>query len=257
MDYSWLSKEIQRLEKEAAEQIRSAGRITAECKNSARDVVTEVDKNVQLQLMAGLKELVPGAEFFCEELGAQCRADDASVFIIDPIDGTMNFLRGFNHSCISVAYAENGEIKVGVIYNPYVDEMFHAVKGQGTFLNDRRLSAGDRTLSDSVVCVGTSPYYPEYWDKSFELFRKVFDAGLDIRRQGSAALDLCSAAAGRAGLYFELKLSLWDFAAGKLLVEEAGGVVCNIEGEPIVIDGRKSSVVAGTRKAVLEFLKMV
>ena len=111
-------------------------------------------------------------------------------------------------------------------------------------------------LSDSVVCYGTSPYSTELADETFRLARIAFNAGLDLRREGSAELDLCSVAAGRAGLYFEMQVSLWDYAAGALLVREAGGVCQDIRGAELPFDGSKPTILAGGSHAVMDFLKL-
>lgn len=254
--YEQIRRAVEQAEREAAELVLQAHGILAEAKSGKRDVVTEYDRRVQAFLMKRLQEAVPDAGFFCEERTEQDRPDADSLFIIDPIDGTMNFVHGFHHSCISVAYAERGLVRVGVIYNPYVDEMFSAIRGKGAFLNGRPVSVTDAGLSESVVCFGTAPYYPELADRTFRLVRKAFDAGLDVRREGSAALDLCTVAAGRAGLYFELRLSLWDYAAGALIVEEAGGRCCTVEGESLPNDGHRTEILAGAPAAVAEFLRM-
>ena len=112
-------------------------------------------------------------------------------------------------------------------------------------------------IADSLVCVGTAPYNAELIDRSFQLIRKACLAGLDIRREGAAALDLCTVAAGRAGVFFELKLSLWDYAAGKLIVEEAGGVCLTIEGTELPMDPSRPSVLAGGKQAVADFLALM
>ena len=208
-------------ERSAAKIMMHAHDIIAESKSGQRDIVTEYDKRVQEYLMQVLSESVPEARFFCEEQKEHDDLHARHLFIIDPIDGTMNFARGFNHSCISVAYMSAGELRAAAVYNPYVDEMFTAVKGEGAYLNGRRLHVSDAPLSDSVVCYGTSPYSTELADETFRLARIAFNAGLDLRREGSAELDLCSVAAGRAGLYFEMQVSIWDYAAGALLVREA------------------------------------
>lgn len=245
---------MQSAEKEGAELMLHAHRIMAEAKTSSRDVVTEYDRRVQELVIERLTAAVPGACFFGEEQAEHDRTDAEHLFIIDPIDGTMNFVHHLNHSCISIAYASRGQLLAAAVYNPYVDEMFHAVRGDGAFVNDTPLRAGDTPLSGSVVCFGTSPYHPELTDETFRLARLAFDKGLDIRRQGSAELDLCSVAAGRAGLYFEGSVSLWDCAAGMLLVQEAGGDCLTLTGEPIPMDGRTTSIIAGTKTAVREFL---
>lgn len=248
---------IEAAEREAAELILHAHGILAETKSGRRDVVTEYDRRVQALLMQRLSEAVPGARFFCEELDEHDRLDAEQLFIIDPIDGTMNFVHGFHHSCISVAYAERGEVLAGVIYNPYTDELFAAVKGGGAYLNGRPIHVTDEGLAGSVVCYGTAPYNPELTDKTFETAKKLYAASLDLRREGSAALDLCTVATGRAGLYFELKVSLWDYAAGDLIVREAGGVCCRIDGSPFPTDGSRTGIAAGSPKAMAEFLALM
>ena len=243
-------------ERGAAEIMLHAHNIITESKTGRRDVVTEYDRRVQAYLMQVLGESVPEAKFFCEEQREHDDLHARHLFVIDPIDGTMNFARGFNHSCISVAYMSGGELRAAAVYNPYVDEMFTAVKGEGAYLNGRRIHVSDAPLEDSVVCYGTSPYSPELADETFRLARLAFDAGLDLRRQGSAELDLCSAAAGRAGLYFELCVSLWDYAAGALIVREAGGLCQDIRGGELPFDGSKPTILAGGAQAVRDFLRL-
>lgn len=247
---------IEDAEREAAQLMLHARGILAETKSGRRDVVTEYDRRVQALLTDRLKAAVPEAKFFCEETPERDRLDSEHLFIIDPIDGTMNFVHGFHHSCISVAYAERGTVRVGAVYNPYVDELFTAVRGQGAFLNGRPIHVTDAPLSQSVVCYGTSPYDAALAPRTFRLAQKVFEASLDLRREGSAALDLCSVAAGRAGLYFELQTSLWDYAAGALIVREAGGVCCRTDGAAFLSDGGKTNIAAGGPAAVEVFLRL-
>ena len=244
-------------ERRAAALMLEAHDILSERKSGARDVVTAYDRRVQTQLIDELRAALPGAHFFCEELGEQESLDAEHVFIIDPIDGTMNFVRGFSHSCIAVAYASRGRVEAAAVYNPYLDELFYAVRGGGAFLNGRPLRTAEDDLENSVVCFGTSPYRLDLAGRGFALAKTVFDHCLDLRREGTAELDLCSVAAGRAGLYFELSLSLWDYAAGALLVEEAGGVCRTVEGAPLPFTGEKSSVAAAASEAVMEeFLRL-
>ena len=244
-------------QKEAAALILQAHGVLAETKTGHRDVVTEYDRRVQELLMDRLSAAVPGAVFFCEENEQQGDLKAEHVFIIDPIDGTMNFVRGFHHSAISVAYMRSGVLRAASVYNPYAEECFSALAGEGAWCNGRSIHAGALPLSESVVCCGTAPYSPQLADSTFALMKKAFLASLDIRREGSAALDMCSAAAGRAGVYFEPTVSLWDIAAGLLLMQEAGGVCCRLDGSPVPLDGRKTSILAGGKQAVAEFLKLV
>ena len=244
-------------QKEAAALILQAHGVLAETKTGHRDVVTEYDRRVQELMMARLSAAVPGAVFFCEENEQQGDLHAEHVFVIDPIDGTMNFVRGFHHSAISVAYMRTGVLRAASVYNPYAEECFSTLAGEGAWCNGRPIHAGELPLSESVVCCGTAPYNPQLADSTFALMKKAFLASLDIRREGSAALDMCSAAAGRAGVYFEPVVSLWDIAAGMLLVQEAGGVCYRLDGSPVPLDGSKTSILAGGKQAVTEFLKLV
>ena len=188
--------------------------------------------------------------FLCIHLKAE------HLFIIDPIDGTMNFTKNLNHSCISAAYSSFGEIKAAAVYNPFVDEMFTAVKEGGAYLNGEELSVDQCSLKEGLVLLGTAPYNSEVWDETFDLAKKAFLNSLDIRRQGSAELDLCSVAAGRAGIYFEESVSLWDYAAGYLIATEAGAEVTKLDGTPLPFDLSRCSILAGGKKARDEFLEL-
>ena len=247
---------IQTAEWDAAKLMRQAHDILAESKTDRRDLVTQYDRAVQELLMERLSAALPGARFFCEE---KDRHDDLMaehLFIIDPIDGTMNFVRHLNHSAISVAYTHFGRVEAAAVYNPYVDEMFSAVRGEGAFLNGRPIRVDPAPLGETVICFGSAPYNPELTEQTFELARRSYLTGLDVRRQGSAALDLCSVAAGRAGAYFELSISLWDYAAGALIVSEAGGQVTRIDGSPLPWTGVKTSVLALGPHNAAAFLEM-
>jgi myo-inositol-1(or 4)-monophosphatase len=211
---------------------------------------------VQELLIRRLSEACPGARFFCEENDRHDDLQAEHLFIIDPIDGTMNFVRRMNHSCISVAYQSHGALLAAAVCNPYVDELFTAFKGGGAFLNGRPIQVDPAPLSETIVCCGTSPYREDLTDKTFALMERAYRASLDIRRQGSAELDLCSVAAGRAGAYFELSISLWDYAAGALIVSEAGGLVTRIDGSPLPWRGVKTSVLAASPKNAAAFLEM-
>ena len=244
-------------EKEAAALILHAHGILAERKSGRRDVVTEYDRRVQALLTERLAAALPGAKFFCEENDRHDDLGAEHLFIIDPIDGTMNFVRGMHHSCISVAYTSRRERLCAAICNPYADELFTAVKGGGAFLNGRPIHVDPAALGETLVVCGTAPYESGSSAETFRLMRLAYDASLDIRREGSAALDLCSVAAGRAGLYFEMALSLWDYAAGALLVEEAGGLCTKLDGTALPFDGSRPSVFAGGPAAYADFQKLM
>lgn len=214
--------------------------------------VTDYDVRVQKLLFARLGEIMPGAVFLSEEDEEEKTVGAGYTFIIDPIDGTSNFICGYGHSAISVALALDGEVILGVVYNPYRDEMCWAEKGKGAYLNGRKLVMVDRPLEKGVAACGTAPYHLDLTDKTFETMKQVFLNSMDIRRVGSAALDLCYTAANRNVLFFEWVLSPWDYAAASLIVTEAGGEFSQMDGSPVRI-GDKCSVLAGTKTAMADF----
>lgn len=223
--------------------------ICAEEKSGPEDLVTNYDRLVQENLERKLRRILPHAGFLGEEgLRTPSECSDGSHFIIDPIDGTMNFSRGYQRSCISVALAREGQIVLGVVYDPYQDEMFSAELGKGAWLNGRPIRVSERTLQQGIVMFGTSPYYREISDKTFAVAKALFDHSLDVRRSGSAAIDLCAVAAGRAEAFYEVLLSPWDYAAAGFILQEAGGVMESIEGGPVSLTER-SSVLASNRAA--------
>lgn len=243
-------------EHEAGELMLHAKKITGESKTNSRNIVTEYDRRVQEMLVGIFSEAFPEAHFFCEESARPDSLNAEHVFIIDPIDGTMNFAHNMSRSCISVGYMSFGEMLAGAVYNPYLNEVFSAVKGKGAFLNGSPITLPDAPLSANIACIGTSPYEPELSDRTFSVAKRLFEVCLDIRREGSAALDLCSVASGRAGVYTELQVCLWDFAAGMLIVEEAGGICLTAEGKPLPYGEGKTSILAGSKSAVEEFLRL-
>lgn len=240
-----LMNEICSLMKECGKVILNADRekMAISTKSGIADLVTEYDTKIQEMLFCGLKKILPEAQLIGEEGSTQTLADDGYSFIVDPIDGTTNFIKDYHHSAISVALLKNGVVEAGAVYNPYLDEIFYAIKGCGAFCNGKKISVSENGLSNALVLFGTSPYDKALSDKTFSIASEFLNECLDVRRSGSAALDLCFVAAGRADIYFELQVSPWDFAAGKLIVEEAGGVVTTFEGENLPFD-KKTSIIA-------------
>lgn len=213
-------------------------------KSGKGNFVTEYDSKVQAHLKQGLLGLLPEAVF----LGEEDEMDQTDIgkgyaFIVDPIDGTANFTRGYDVSSISVALAKDGRPVLGVVYNPYRNETFYAIRDGGAYKNQERIHASERTLAQGLVIFGTAPYYEELKRKTFETAYRYFSAAEDLRRSGSAAIDLCNVACGRAELFFEMMLCPWDYAAGALIVEEAGGYVSDLNGNPLTYD-RKQAVAA-------------
>jgi len=216
-------------------------------KDGAANFVTKYDKKVQDELFKRLKSILPEAHLVGEEEAEHDSVDLGYAFIVDPIDGTTNFIKNYKMSAISVGLLKNGKPYIGVVYNPYLKEMFSAEAGKGAWLNGNAIHVSDKELSDSLVLFGTSPYNRQFADLTFDYMRKLYDVSLDVRRSGSAALDLCSIAAGRAEVYFEMILSPWDFAAGALIITEAGGVVTTLDREELCYDKKCSVLAAGKR----------
>jgi len=216
-------------------------------KDGRANFVTTYDKMVQDRLFCELGKLLPDAVFVGEEEDTHPEINKGYSFIIDPIDGTTNFIKDYHTSCISVALLNDGKQYMGFVYNPYLDEMFYAVSGCGAYLNGRPIKVSDEELSSGIVLFGTAPYHETLSKASFEKAYEYFNKALDIRRSGSAAIDLCSIAAGRAELYFELLLSPWDYAAGSLIVREAGGVVTTMDNEELSFD-KGCSILATNKK---------
>lgn len=266
-DDAFLQHEIEQLAVKAGRMILKAdlsagGDTQVHTKSGRRDLVTTRDLAIQKMLMQRLDIFASPCRFLCEEdlpsekfpvITDPAELSKGTCFIIDPIDGTANFVHGQKHSCTSIAMTVNGEARIGVIYDPYRQELFSACKGRGAWLNGRRLPEFDASLSDTISVFGTAPYDDTTNAPTFRLAHLLYELSADVRRTGSAALDCCWTACGRFGLYAELGLSPWDFAAGKLIAEETGCVVTDIHGEPLSFEG-KPSILCGRPAAVKEFL---
>lgn len=230
--------------KEAAEQIITKGRA---------DFVTAVDMQVQEFLQEKLLKTYPEIQFMSEELDNSRIDREGYFWVLDPVDGTTNLIHDYKRSAISLALMKGGESLLGFIYNPYAKEMFHAIKGHGSFLNDMPIHVSSQTeMADSLITVGTAPYYKELAKENFALIERLYGDCVDIRRTGSAALDLVDVACGRIEGYFEKRLKIWDYAAGMLIVREAGGQVCYFDGRPAA--GESVADVAAGNKVILEKL---
>ena len=147
------------------------------------------------------------------------------------MDGTTNLIHDFRNSAVSLGLCDKGEMVCGVVYQPFSGEVFHAVRGEGACLNQKPIHVSSAaSMAESLISIGTTPYEHEYADRNFEIFKKVFLDCQDIRRIGSAAIELCFVACGRLEAFFEMNLKPWDYAAGLLIIEEAGGSVTDFEG---------------------------
>ena len=219
-----------------------ADRAGVSVKAGSGNFVTKYDKMVQDVIQEELARIAPGSHFICEESDVNERCEEGVLFIVDPIDGTHNFLKGLKHSCVSIGVAVDGKRYAGAVYDPYRDELFSAMRGQGAFLNGAPIRVSDLPLEQALTFFGTCSYYPELNEVSAAAYLKYLKLTADLRRTGSSTLDLCYVACGRADLFFELRLCPWDYAAASVIIEEAGGKVTNGEGGEVSLF-EKSSVI--------------
>ena len=256
MDLETLCGKMEETVRRAGAYVRTAVPQAIDEKSGHSDLVTEYDVQTQRMLMEELSALYPEAEFMGEEEHLQADVTVGDCFVIDPIDGTANFVAGYNRSAVSVALLRDGQPVLGMVYHPWAEEFFSAIKGKGAFLNGRKLTLSDRPLADSLVGFGSCPYYRDLAQRTTRILGAMLDVAPDIRRMGSAALDLCDIAAGRTGAFFELKLSPWDYAAAGLIAQEAGAKVFDLQGEPLGFSN-PSPVVAGAPSAAEELRTLI
>lgn len=198
-------------------------------KKSHADFVSEVDRAAEQTIIQTLREAYPDHAILAEESGNQ--GDSEFVWIIDPLDGTTNFLHGFPQFSVSIALQHKGIITQAVVYDPVRNELFTASRGRGAFLNDKRLRVTRRIhLADSLIGTGFPYTRFEHMDAYIGIFKDLMQKTSGLRRPGSAALDLAWMAAGRYDGFFETGLHIWDIAAGTLLITEAGGMVSDLHG---------------------------
>lgn len=246
-------KKIIDIVKDAGEIYRKANDdLCIEEKGSNVNLVTKYDKIIQDYLFTEFRKLIPECSFLGEEGEENKSFNDGYCFIIDPIDGTTNFIKSFEHSAVSVALAKDREIIIGVVYDPDLDNLFYAQKSMGAYLNGKKISCSDCTLEHSLVLFGTCPYEHELAHKTFELTEKIFYKAIEVRRCGSAALDICYVASGKADLYYEMILRPWDWAAAYLILSEAGGCALTFDRKPLDA-GKTDSFVCGNKQVLEEF----
>ena len=251
-------QELERIVRLAGDLVREAHdieQVTTE-KTGAADLVTKYDVAVQGLLKRELLTLLPEADFFGEE-GEHAALTRPWTFIVDPIDGTTNFVRRLHYSNISVALAHDGQVEYAVVYDPFADELFSAQKDCGAFCNGLPIRVSDKDVAHAVFLCGSTIYDRSLTEQNFSLIRQLYEKGLDFRRFGAAALDLCQVAAGRVEVFGECCLSPWDYAAGSLIITEAGGIVTDFaDTAPNVL--RPSSVFASNARchSVLKELEL-
>ena len=205
-------------------------------KKGPRDLVTEADLAAEQIILKRIQGHFPQHSFLLEESGK--RGESECQWVVDPLDGTTNYAHGYPFFSVSIAFKIENQIRLGVVYDPVAQELFSACLGQGSLLNGKAIGVSkEKELSQSFLATGFS-YEQEEMETNLDLFRSVSKEVQAVRRDGSAALDLCYVACGRFDGYWELSLSPWDMAAGKILVEEAGGRISCLDGSPFQLTNR-------------------
>lgn len=220
------------------------------------DFVTAVDTSVQAILREKLLSQYPDSGFMGEE--GEHKAVDLSgkIWILDPVDGTTNLIHDYKMSAVSLGLLDCGEPVMGIIYNPFTEELFYAEKGRGAYLNGERIRvSGEEHMLNALIAFGTSPYDKQLADVNFRMIKEAYLRSGDIRRSGSAALDLAYIACGRIDGFFERNLKPWDYCAGICVVNEAGGRVTNMHNGAVTFD-KNSDILASNGKIHDELMEI-
>ena len=222
---------------------------------SHNDFVTEVDQAAEQTIIDIIREAYPGHAILAEESGRTQGAKHSDfVWIIDPLDGTTNFIHGFPVYAVSIALAWRGQVQQAVVYDPTRNDLFYASRGKGAYLNDRRIRVSKRTrMLEALIGTGFPFRKGDNFQRYMKMFEDVMVQCAGLRRPGAASLDLCYVAAGYYDGFFETGLSPWDVAAGSLIITEAGGLVGNFTGEPDFLYQRE--IVAGTPRIYGQLVK--
>ena len=226
---------IELLARECGQILLDANRddIDIDTKEGIGNYVTNYDTLIQEKIKKELAVIMPEASFMGEEGNDNHISESEYIFVVDPIDGTANFARDLKLSAISIGLLKNNKPYLGVCYLPYVNELYKAVKGNGAYLNNKRIHVSNKLLKEGIVYSGCAPYYGELRERSLMNTVSFATGASDFRRAGSAVIELCSVAAGKAEVYFELKIQPWDFCGASIIVKEAGGTLTTIDGDEI------------------------
>lgn len=222
------------------------------------DYVTEVDRAAEAAIIEILRDAYPKHAILAEESGADTGSEGDSEFqwIIDPLDGTTNFIHGFPQYAVSIGLAQNGVMQQAVVYDPNRNELFTASKGAGAFLNDKRIRVSNRAkLADALIGTGFPYRNFDKVDQYLAIFKELTQKTAGLRRPGAASLDLAWVACGRIDGFWEFGLSPWDMAAGSLLITEAGGICADPKGEADYL--QTGDIVAGNPKVFAQLLQVV
>lgn len=231
------------------------GEFTVSNKASINDLVTEADIASEKVILEIIKQEFPNHFILSEEVG-EIKTDSEYKWFVDPIDGTVNFANGIPLCCVSIGLEKAGQMILGAVYNPIMNEFFFAERGAGAFLNDKKIQVSDKSDVTTSCLVTGFPYsYLDMPNGPLQVFERLLKKGIPVRRLGSAAIDLCWVAAGRFDGFYEHKLQPWDSAAGSLIVEEAGGNISDYKGE--AYSPYKSQVLATNGRIHNDLMKWI
>ncbi|MBL7764862.1 MAG: inositol monophosphatase [Chitinophagaceae bacterium] len=232
------------------------GTFEVHSKDTLNNLVTEVDKKAEDAIIDVIKSEFPEHFILSEEVGELSTTSNYK-WIIDPIDGTVNFAHGIPICCVSIGLERDGEMQMGVVFNPFMNELFFAERGKGAFLNNRKLTVSKNNQIESACLVTGFPYrWVDVGTDPIAVFERFIRLGLPVRRLGSAAIDLCWVAAGRFDGFWEYNLNPWDIAAGYLIIEEAGGRISNFSGDKYSVYDKQTLATNGhIHEQMLEVIK--
>ena len=222
---------------------------------SQNDFVTQIDQLSEEIIITEIQKAYPYHAILAEESG-HGKNDHDYCWIIDPLDGTRNFMHGYPQFCISIALTKKNVLELGLVYDPIRQELFTATRGQGAYLNSRRIRISEnRKMDKALIGTGFPFRHKENIKNYLAAFENVFTQCSDIRRAGSAALDLAYVACGRLDAFWESNLHIWDVAAGSLMIKEAGGIVCDFQGGETHLE--RGNIVAGNPKILKELIALI
>lgn len=247
LNFNDLLQDVRAAVRDAARYMINTEDLSVQMKGDVTNLCTSADLAIQDFLSRELRRILPESGFLGEEEDLVDTAHDA-VWIVDPIDGTANFTRGIPECCISVALKYRDEIVLGVVYNPYHEHLFEAVKGGGARLNGNPIHVSDRPFSNGLLFTAMSLYDKRYAATCEAIIMDAYYRCNDVRRSGSCALELCYIACGLCELFFEYRVQAWDYAAGYLILTEAGGVLTGWNGSVLKCDSPTILIGANTRE---------
>ena len=255
---------MKKIEKRIEKLIKKCGKIMLKAnfddlqvkqKQGCNNIATFYDIKIENYIRFQLKKIMPNASFIGEETEIEQNANSEYKFIVDPIDGTSNFARNNKMSAISIALLKNDTPILAFCYNPFAKELYKAKKGEGAFLNNKKICVSNKKLADGIAICGSSYYYEELKEISQKTQQNFILSAGDYRRFGSSVIELCKIASGSAEVFYEYRLMPWDYAAASLIVQEAGGKITDMKGNKIQFEKPTSILASNNVEDYLKYIK--